>query len=602
MSQLQGSSIALNNSSSGYWPGHVVAECLMDDNDSTAASRLATNGTPNSELLSKLKPGSAFSGIISSMVPLDILSTILNHTDHEAADFVYDEFGFKIEHDELCLNNNTFSEPNQNEELHKLKWIAYLEFTLNSDIGQSFSWDEVTALNRCDKLRLMIRGQGVPHSLRQFMWMRLSGALDKKLNAQFKYSELIRSHTHDQYHTSKQIEKDLLRTLPTNACFSQLSSAGVPRLRRVLQSIAWLYPNVGYCQGMGTIAATLLLLLEEEDTFWLMSAIIEDMLPASYYSHTLLGVQVDIKVLRHLVAMDLPEIEQAFVQHDIELSLICINWFLTIFSNVFPMKILLRIWDLFFYEGSVAVFQISLALFKLSESRILRAESGAEIFQILSDIPSGVCDIDLLIETSIRVASSVNREQLDAIRRKHQSYLMAQQGSIINPSHYQNLLLSKEKPRLRTLEGRSNNVLTLFRKLSKPNEVSSQCGESGKKCNEKNILQTEFLVNLREIILKIAHHFQTKDPKVYLNNCNLVADYSIESHSKDLDNYMRTSTVRQFKRAKALLNFEVTEEDELAFQKNDIITILSTKDDHCWVGELNMKKGWFPSRFGRLNF
>ena len=44
-----------------------------------------------------------------------------------------------------------------------------------------------------------------------------------------------------------------------------------------------------YCQGTGTIAASLLLLLEEEDAFWMMATIVEDLLPASYYSSTLLG-------------------------------------------------------------------------------------------------------------------------------------------------------------------------------------------------------------------------------------------------------------------------------------------------------------------------
>ena len=45
-----------------------------------------------------------------------------------------------------------------------------------------------------------------------------------------------------------QIEKDLLRTLPTNACFATAKSNGVPRLRRLLRGIAWLYPDIGYCQ------------------------------------------------------------------------------------------------------------------------------------------------------------------------------------------------------------------------------------------------------------------------------------------------------------------------------------------------------------------
>lgn len=50
-----------------------------------------------------------------------------------------------------------------------------------------------------------------------------------------------------------QIEKDLLRTMPTNACFCSMSSVGVPRLRRVLRALAWLYPDIGYCQGTGMV-------------------------------------------------------------------------------------------------------------------------------------------------------------------------------------------------------------------------------------------------------------------------------------------------------------------------------------------------------------
>jgi len=47
--------------------------------------------------------------------------------------------------------------------------------------------------------------------------------------------------------------KDLLRTMPGNACFCNVSSTGIPRLRRVLRAIAWLYPDIGYCQGTGMV-------------------------------------------------------------------------------------------------------------------------------------------------------------------------------------------------------------------------------------------------------------------------------------------------------------------------------------------------------------
>lgn len=49
---------------------------------------------------------------------------------------------------------------------------------------------------------------------------------------------------------------------------------------------------------------------------------------------------------------------------------------------------------------------------------------------------------------------------------------------------------------------------------------------------------------------------------------------------------MDTTKQRSSKRAKALLDFDKTDDDELGFKRNDIITVLSTKDDHCWIGEV----------------
>lgn len=49
------------------------------------------------------------------------------------------------------------------------------------------------------------------------------------------------------------------------------------------------------------MAGTLLLFLEEEEAFWILCTIIEDLLPPSYFATTLLGVQADQKVLRTLI-------------------------------------------------------------------------------------------------------------------------------------------------------------------------------------------------------------------------------------------------------------------------------------------------------------
>jgi len=49
----------------------------------------------------------------------------------------------------------------------------------------------------------------------------------------------------------------------------------------------------------------------------------------------------------------------------LELSLITLHWFLTLFASVIHTRILLRTWDLFFYEGSTVLFQATLGMLKM---------------------------------------------------------------------------------------------------------------------------------------------------------------------------------------------------------------------------------------------
>lgn len=99
----------------------------------------------------------------------------------------------------------------------------------------------------------------------------------------------------------------------------------------------------------------------------------------------------------------------------------------------------------------------------------------------------------------------------------------------------------------------------------------------------KNIRQTEILVDLRESILKVCRHFLTIEPKLTAH-INQVADYSTDSHAKDHENFINVSRNRK-RRAKALHDFERNDDDELGFRKHDIIVIISQKDEHCWIGE-----------------
>lgn len=49
----------------------------------------------------------------------------------------------------------------------------------------------------------------------------------------------------------------------------------------------------------------------------MMCALIEDLLPPSYFSSTLLGIQTDQRVLRQLIVQYLPALDRLLQEHDI---------------------------------------------------------------------------------------------------------------------------------------------------------------------------------------------------------------------------------------------------------------------------------------------
>ncbi|XP_037817832.1 small G protein signaling modulator 3 homolog [Lucilia sericata] len=539
-------------------------------------------------------PGGPFSALTPSMWPQEILAKLGQPESETSAgpndqpDYRFDEFGFRVEEEDGPEQNSNklLGIPFVEDAQHRLQWIAHLEFSHNKEATE-LTWEHVDVmLPRTEKLRNMVR-EGIPHSLRAQMWMRLSGALAKKQKSETSYQDIIKASANDQLMTSKQIEKDLLRILPTNACFSNPNGTGIPRLRRILRGIAWLYPDIGYCQGTGVIAACLLLFMEEENAFWMMATIVEDLLPASYYSSTLLGIQADQRVMQTLIANYLSAVDDSLKKHDIELSLITLHWFLTLFANVVHMKILVRIWDWFFYEGSIVLFQLTLGMLKMKEKDLHNLENSAQIFNSLSDIPGEVDDVEDLFKLALEVGGSLSQTVIDTHRRRHLAYLMADQGGLVgNPEAVPNLP-KQHLARRQVRKSKSILETLLFRGDNTGDEIKN-----------KNIRQTEILVDLREAILKVARHFITIEPKL-ANHIQLTADYSTQSHAKDHENFINVARTRK-RRAKALHDFERHDDDELGFRKNDIITIVSQKDEHCWVGELNGLRGWFPAKFVEL--
>ncbi|XP_030422836.1 TBC1 domain family member 2A isoform X5 [Gopherus evgoodei] len=130
-------------------------------------------------------------------------------------------------------------------------------------------------------------------------------------------------------------------------------------------------------------AIALLVLEEEESAFWCLVHIVENLMPADYYSNTLIASQVDQRVFKDFLSEKLPRLTAHFEQHRIDVSLITFNWFLVAFVDSLVSDILLRVWDAFLYEGTKVIFRYALAIFKYNEEEILRIHDSLEVYQYL---------------------------------------------------------------------------------------------------------------------------------------------------------------------------------------------------------------------------
>ena len=218
------------------------SETNSRDNETTASP--ATSNGHHQRTLPTLKVGEPFSALVNSLIPSPQL--LLNDTDEQT---IYDEYGFRID-----INENEQSYeivPIVENDQAKLKWLTHLDTTYKLDVVHwPIPEQELVAkidpkhFRHDSKLATLLQqSAGMPASIRPQIWMCLSGSVHKKHQAKTSYTDMLKQCNNDAQLYAKQIEKDLLRTLPTNACFMNMNASGISRLRRVLRAIAWLFPG-----------------------------------------------------------------------------------------------------------------------------------------------------------------------------------------------------------------------------------------------------------------------------------------------------------------------------------------------------------------------
>eukprot|EP00762_Andalucia_godoyi_P000300 ANDGO_03053.mRNA.1 GTPase-activating protein MSB4 len=150
----------------------------------------------------------------------------------------------------------------------------------------------------------------------------------------------------------------------------------IPRGQLLLQNVLGAYSNhnaaVGYCQSLNFLAGVLLLAMEEERAFWTLVSLLEERFPDHAFGKDLFGLRVQQNALHQMLADFEPHIYRFLSRAHMDTAMFTTGWFLCAYLNVLPVSSVLRIWDLFVFQGSKIIFRVALALFRRAEPEIMR--------------------------------------------------------------------------------------------------------------------------------------------------------------------------------------------------------------------------------------
>ncbi|GJJ72248.1 small G protein signaling modulator 3 [Entomortierella parvispora] len=277
-------------------------------------------------------------------------------------------------------------------------------------IGKGSDWEEFRELTR----------GGIPVMYRNKIWQEASGAFD--LRQPGYYKDLLSRQNPESCPCWGDIEMDLHRTFPTNILFGP-GGQGIDKLKNILIAYSLHNPTVGYCQGMNLLAGTLLLTNNsEEESFWILTSMLGRHLPEDYFTQQLLSPQADQRVLKELVQEIMPRLSAHFQEMHVDLTAVTFSWFLTLFTDCLPVETLLRVWDVFFVEGSMlVVFKVALAILWMNEKEIMKCRNGAAVYCFMKQMTLSMYQADKLLKVAfVTLKSYINPEKIEAKRIRQQ--------------------------------------------------------------------------------------------------------------------------------------------------------------------------------------
>ena len=185
--------------------------------------------------------------------------------------------------------------------------------------------------------------------------------------------------------SEKQIILDLRRTFPEEK--DCMTDSFLEKLKNVLMCYSIRNTSVGYCQGMNFIGGRLLLIMgNEEQTFWLFVQIMEKILSVIYYSE-LVGIVVETTIIENLISFYFPKLQEYFIDNNFNVPLrnFIHKWMVGLFTQTLSPEMVYTFFDFLFLDGRDLLIKNSLFIISFIHDKLIKNNNIEFMYSVFNE-------------------------------------------------------------------------------------------------------------------------------------------------------------------------------------------------------------------------